>query len=81
MACKAHLRNNKPLIIALATNDALGVNLQNIGGLMIRKNIYFVPFGQDDCIKKPMSMIAHFNDIVPTIEAAYMGKQLQPITY
>jgi dipicolinate synthase subunit B len=81
MACKAHLRNNKPLIIALATNDALGVNLQNIGGLMIRKNIYFVPFGQDNCIKKPMSMIAHFNDIVPTIEAACTGKQLQPIIY
>jgi dipicolinate synthase subunit B len=81
MACKAHLRNNKPLIIALATNDALGVNLQNIGGLIIRKNIYFVPFGQDDCIKKPMSMIAHFNDIVPAIESACVGKQLQPIIY
>jgi dipicolinate synthase subunit B len=81
MACKAHLRNDRPLIIALATNDALGVNLQNIGGLIIRKNIFFVPFGQDDFIKKPMSMIAHFNDIVPTVESACMGKQLQPVIY
>lgn len=79
MACKAHLRNDRPLIIALATNDALGVNLQNIGGLIIRKNIYFVPFGQDDCIKKPMSMISHFDKIVPAIESACEGKQLQPI--
>ncbi len=81
MACKAHLRNDKPLIIALATNDALGVNLQNIGGLIIRKNIYFVPFGQDDFVNKPMSMIAHFNDILPTIESACKGKQLQPLIY
>ncbi len=81
MACKAHLRNEKPLIIALATNDALGVNLQNIGGLMIRKNIFFVPFGQDDFANKPMSMIAHFNDIIPTIESACMGRQLQPLIY
>lgn len=79
MACKAHLRNDKPLILAPASNDALGVNLQNIGGLMIRKNIYFVPFGQDDCIKKPMSMIAHFEYILPAIEAACMGKQIQPV--
>ncbi len=81
MACKAHLRNDKPLIIALATNDALGVNLQNIGGLIIRKNIYFVPYGQDDFAKKPMSMIAHFNDIIPTVESACMGRQLQPLIY
>ena len=81
MACKAHLRNNKPLIIALATNDALGVSMQNIGKLMVRKNIYFVPFGQDDCFKKPQSMVAHFNDIVPSIEAACHGKQLQPVIY
>ncbi len=51
MACKAHLRNNKPLVIALATNDALGVSLKNIGSLMVRKNIYFTPFGQDDYVK------------------------------
>lgn len=79
MACKAHLRNDKPLILAPASNDALGANLQNIGGLMVRKNIYFVPFGQDDCIKKPMSMIAHFDYVLPAIEAACDGKQLQPV--
>jgi dipicolinate synthase subunit B len=81
MACKAHLRNDKPLILAVATNDALGVSLQNIGRLIIRKNIYFVPFGQDDFKNKPMSMVAHFNDIIPTIEMACSGKQLQPIIY
>lgn len=81
MACKAHLRNNRPLVIALATNDALGVSLQNIGGLMIRKNIYFVPFGQDNPEKKPLSMIAYFNKIYETLEQALEGKQIQPIIF
>lgn len=79
MAAKAHLRNDKPLVIALATNDALGANLENIGGLINKKNIYFVPFGQDDCIKKPKSMVADFSKIVPTLELALEGKQIQPI--
>lgn len=79
MAAKAHLRNNKPLIIAMATNDALGANLQNIGELINKKNIYFVPFGQDDCIKKPKSMIADFSLIAKTVEHSLEGKQLQPI--
>lgn len=81
MACKAHLRNNRPLVIALATNDALGVSLQNIGGLMIRKNIYFVPFGQDNPEKKPLSMIAYFDKIYETLEQALEGKQIQPIIF
>lgn len=79
MACKAHLRNNKPVVIAMATNDALGVSLKNIGELMVRKNIYFVPFGQDDCEKKPLSMIAHFDEIINTLEKAMEGRQVQPI--
>ena len=79
MACKAHLRNNKPLVLAVATNDALSVSLKNIGELMVRKNIYFVPFGQDDHIKKPMSMIADFNKLADTIALALKGTQIQPI--
>lgn len=79
MACKAHLRNNKPLVLAIATNDALGTSLRNIGGLMVRKNIYFVPFGQDDHIKKPLSMTAELDLLEDTLCNALEGKQLQPI--
>ncbi len=79
MAAKAHLRNEKPLIIAVSTNDALGMNLKNIGLLMNTKNIYFVPFGQDDYIKKPLSLVAHMEEIPATIEAALKRKQLQPV--
>ncbi len=79
MACKAHLRNNRPLVLAVSTNDALGVSLKNIGGLLIRKNIYFVPFGQDNYEKKPLSMIADFSKIEDTIISAVEGRQLQPI--
>ena len=81
MACKAHLRNNKPLVIALATNDALGISLQNIGGLIVRKNIYFVPFSQDNPEKKPLSMIADFNKIYETLSYAMEGKQLPPVVF
>ncbi len=79
MACKAHLRNNRPLVLAISTNDALGVSLKNIGGLLIRKNIYFVPFGQDNYEKKPLSMIADFSKTEETIKCALEGKQIQPI--
>ncbi|MBQ8923699.1 MAG: dipicolinate synthase subunit B [Lachnospiraceae bacterium] len=79
MAAKAHLRNNLPLVISISTNDALGINLQNIGKLMVMKNIIFVPFGQDDYIKKPNSMIADVSRIGETIEAAFENKQLQPV--
>lgn len=81
MACKAHLRNNRPLVIALATNDALGISLKNIGGLITRKNIYFVPFSQDNPEKKPLSMIADFNKIYETLALAMEGKQIQPIIF
>lgn len=79
MAAKAHLRNNRPLVIAISTNDALGINLQNIGKLMIMKNIYLVPFKQDDYVKKPNSLVADFNQLEASLLAALEGKQLQPI--
>ena len=79
MAVKAHLRNNKPVIIALATNDALGASAKNIGILFNTKNIYFVPFGQDDPFSKNNSLIADFSLIYDTILSSINGKQLQPI--
>ena len=79
MAAKAHLRNNRPLVIFLSTNDALGMNLKNIGILLNTKNIYFVPFGQDNYISKPNSMIAHVDLIEETIEKALSGRQIQPV--
>ena len=79
MAAKAHMRNEKPVGIAVSTNDALGANLKNIGELMNTKNVYFVPFGQDDYDKKPKSMVAHFEMVPDTIEEALKGKQIQPV--
>lgn len=79
MAAKAHLRNEKPLIISISTNDALGMNFKNLGQLMNTKNIYFVPFGQDNYQKKSNSMIAHVELIPQTIDAALSGKQIQPV--
>lgn len=79
MAAKAHLRNNKPLLISISTNDALGMNMKNIGLLLNAKNIYFIPFGQDDPEKKPNSMIAHTELLIPSLETALEGRQYQPI--
>ena len=79
MACKAHLRNNKPLVICLSTNDALRMNLKNIGILLNTKNIYFVPFGMDDYISKPNSMTAHVDLLQDTIVKALQGRQIQPV--
>jgi dipicolinate synthase subunit B len=79
MAAKAHLRNGKPLVISLSTNDALSMNLKNIGLLLNAKNVYFVPFGQDSPMGKPNSLIAHTELLVQTIENALEGKQLQPV--
>lgn len=79
MAAKGHIRNGKPLVISVSTNDALGMNLKNIGALLNAKNIYFVPFGQDDYAKKPNSMVAYTELILPTLELALEGKQIQPI--
>ena len=79
MAAKAHLRSDRPLIIALASNDALSANLKNIGTMLNRKNVYFVPMSQDDPVKKPHSLVADFDLLSPTLEAAQVGKQYQKI--
>ncbi|WP_425807406.1 dipicolinate synthase subunit B [Desulfitobacterium sp. Sab5] len=79
MAAKAHLRNQRPLVIAISTNDGLGLNARNIGTLLITKNIYLVPFGQDSPVNKANSLVAHMNLIPDTILAACEGKQIQPL--
>lgn len=79
MAAKAHLRNGRPVVIAMATNDGLSGSAKNIGELLVRKNYYFVPFGQDDALKKPTSLIADFSKLPETIDAALQGKQIQPM--
>ena len=81
MAAKANLRNCRPLLLAVSTNDAMGANAKNIGLLLNSKNVYFVPFGQDDCNKKPDSLVADMNMIVPSLELALDGKQIQPIIF
>lgn len=79
MAVKAHLRNNKPVVLAPATNDALGASSKNFGILHNTKNIYFVPYRQDDPHSKNNSLVCNFKLIPATVEAALKGKQLQPI--
>ena len=79
MAAKAHMRNNKPLVISISTNDGLGMNLKNIGLLCNSKNIYFVPFGQDNYKTKPNSLVAHVELLIPTLEMALEHRQYQPI--
>lgn len=79
MAAKAHLRNNKPLVISISTNDGLGMNLKNIGLLLNSKHIYFVPFGQDNSEKKPNSLVAQTTLLLPALEAALDGRQIQPL--
>ena len=79
MACKAHLRNGRPLLLAIATNDGLGANAKNLGVLLNCKNVYFVPFWQDDPAKKCNSLMAKFELLLPAIESALKGKQLQPV--
>ena len=79
MAVKAHLRNAKPVLIAVSTNDGLGCAAKNIGALMNYKGIYFLPFSQDDCEKKPNSLVADFSKLNEACEAALEHKQLQPV--
>ncbi len=79
MAAKSHLRNGRPVIVAISTNDALAGAAENIGKLLARKHYYFVPFGQDDPFKKPTSIVADFTKIPRTLELALEGKQIQPI--
>lgn len=79
MAAKSHLRNGRPILLAVSTNDALAGAAENIGKLLCRRNFYFVPFGQDDPIKKPTSMVADFSKLPQALEAMMDGRQIQPI--
>ena len=79
LAVKAHLRNERPVILAVSSNDALGANAGNIGRLLARRHHYFVPMRQDAPQKKPRSVVADFTQLLPTVEAALRGVQLQPI--
>ena len=76
MAAKAHLRNQRPLLIAPSTNDGLTASAPNLGALLSRKYIYFVPFGQDDPVKKPTSLVADFSLVADAAQAALEGRQL-----
>ena len=79
MAAKSHLRNGRPVLIAVSTNDGLAGAAENIGKLLARKHYYFVPFGQDDPIRKPTSLVADFTMIPKALEHALEGKQIQPL--
>ena len=79
MAVKAHLRNERPVVLAVASNDGLSGAARNLGELLVRKNIYFVPFGQDDPAGKPCSLVADFSRIGDTVRSALEGRQIQPL--
>ncbi|MER2189700.1 MAG: dipicolinate synthase subunit B [Solibacillus sp.] len=80
MAAKATLRNGSPVVLGISTNDALGLNGMNLMKLLNAKNVYFIPFGQDDAIKKPTSLIADFTKMLETVQFALAHKkQIQPI--
>ena len=79
MAAKSHLRNLRPVVLAISTNDGLGLNARNIGTLLITKNIYLVPFGQDNPQVKANSLVAHLDKVPETILMACVGKQIQPV--
>lgn len=79
MAAKAQLRNQRPLVLAISTNDGLGLNAANIARLLVCKNVYFVPFGQDNPQGKPNSLVARMELVPEACEAALEGKQLQPL--
>lgn len=79
MAAKSHLRINRPVLLSIATNDGLGASAQNIGKLLNTKNVFFVPFSQDDPVKKPNSLVSHFELIPKALEKAFKNTQLQPV--
>jgi len=79
MAIKAQLRNQRPVVLAISTNDGLGLNARNLGVLLNTKNLYLVPFGQDNPQEKPNSLVARIDLLIPTIKEAVAGRQLQPV--
>ena len=79
LAAKAHLRNGRPLLLAPSTNDGLAGSAPNLGALLNRRYIYFVPFGQDDPVRKPASLVADFSQVADAAQAALEGRQLQPL--
>ncbi len=79
MAAKSHLRNGRPLVVAVSTNDALAGAAENIGKLLGKKHYYFVPFRQDDPFEKPASLVADFTKLPQTLAAALEGRQIQPL--
>ena len=79
LACKAHLRNERPIVLAVSSNDALAGNAASLGKLLTRRYFYFVPFGQDSPMKKPASLVADFTKLPETVDLALQGKQLQPM--
>ena len=79
MAVKSHIRNNKPVLIGVSTNDGLGVNLKNIGVLLDTKNFYFIPFGQDDYLKKPKSLVLDYSKVIETTKLALENRQIEPL--
>ena len=79
MAAKAHLRNDRPVVVAVSSNDGLSAGAKNIGELLVRKNYYFVPFGQDNAAAKPTSLVADFGRLPETVDAALRGRQIQPL--
>ncbi len=79
LACKAHLRNARPVVVAVSTNDGLAANAVSIAMLLNRRHFFFVPFGQDDPEKKPCSLVAAMPQLLQTVQSAFCGEQLQPI--
>ena len=79
MAAKSHLRNGRPVVVAVSSNDGLAAGARNIGELLVRKHYYFVPFGQDNAAAKPCSLVADFEKIPETVDAALRGEQIQPV--
>ena len=79
LAAKAHLRNERPIVLAVSTNDGLAGNAASLGALLNRRGYYFVPFGQDSAIKKPRSLVADFPQLPAALSAALQGQQLQPM--
>ena len=79
LAAKSHLRNGRPLVIAPSSNDALAQNARSLGQLLAMRHIYFVPFGQDDPVGKPNSLVARFDALPEAVSCALQGRQLQPI--